>query len=141
MPQSRSRIAPSCPSRRTRASVATARSTSGSVSVTRSPRARGWSPLCERGGGREDAVRDGARVEGRVTELREDHVLRLELVRDALAERPLVAHLVQLDAVPRDLVGGRRAAARAGRAEFAPAARALVEPVERDVPWHEQMRA
>jgi hypothetical protein len=80
-------------------------------------------------------------IERGVTELREDGVLRLELVRDARAERRCVAHLVELDAVAGDLVRVRRADALPGRAELAPAALALVEPVEGDVPRHQEVGA
>ena len=47
--------------------------------------------------------------------------------------------LVELDAVPRDLVGVRGADALPGRAELAAAALAFVEAVECDVPRHEQV--
>ena len=62
-------------------------------------------------------------------------------MRDALAEATLVAHLVDLDPMTRHLVRVGRADALTGRAELLPAALALVETVDRDVPGHEEMRA
>ena len=60
-------------------------------------------------------------------------------MRDTRAKGPLVTDLVELDAVPRDLVGVRGADALPGRAELAAAALAFVEAVECDVPRHEQV--
>ena len=50
------------------------------------------------------------------------------------------AHLVDLDAMPRDLVRVRGSDPLARRAQLAAAALALVEAVERDVPGHEELR-
>ncbi len=61
-------------------------------------------------------------------------------MRDALAEPTLIAHLVDLDAVTRDLVGVGRADALARGAELLPATLALVEAVDRDMPRHQEMR-
>src|SRR4029079_15500974 len=74
-------------------------------------------PIAERSGRLQHAVGDGTGIEGRVAELREDHVLRLELVCDALAERALVTDLVQLDTVTGELVRVRPADALAGSAQ------------------------
>ena len=98
-------------------------------------------PFAEGRRGAQHLVRDGLGVERLVAEALEDRVLRLELVRHARAEPPLVADLVGLDAVPRDLVRVRGAHAHAGRAELLAAALALVQAVEGDVPRHEQVRA
>src|SRR5688572_29094904 len=92
-------------------------------------------------GRREDRVGDRARVERRVAEPLEHLVLRLELVRDARAEAALVADLVGLDTVSRDLVRVGRTDALARRAELLASAFALVETIEGDVPRHEQVRA
>src|SRR5439155_21676860 len=75
-------------------------------------------PFAEGRRGTQHLVRDGLGVERLVAEALEDRVLRLELVRHARAEPPLVADLVGLDAVPRDLVRVRGAHAHAGRAEL-----------------------
>ena len=98
-------------------------------------------PFAQRRGRREHRIRDGTRFERRVAKALQDGVLRLELARDALPESRLVADLVDLNAVPADLVRVRRAHAHAGRAQLAPAALALVETVECDVIRHQKMRA
>src|SRR5882672_1671941 len=85
--------------------------------------------------------RDGLRVERRVAVPPQDLLLSLELVRDPFAEATLVAHLVDLDPVTRHLVRVGWADALTGRAELLPAALALVESVDRDVPRHQEMRA
>ena len=59
----------------------------------------------------------------------------------ARAEPLLIAHLVDLDTVPRDLVGVGGSHALTGRAELLSTALALVQTVEQRVPWHEEVRA
>src|SRR5438309_317774 len=91
-------------------------------------------------GRRANLVRDNPRLERGVTVPLQDLLLPVELVRDALAETTLVAHLVDLDPVTRHLVRVGRPDALTGRAELLPAALALVQSVDRDVPWHQEMR-
>src|SRR5439155_528701 len=91
--------------------------------------------------GGENTVGHLRRIKRGVTEPLEYRVLRLELSLHARAEALHIAHFVCLDAVAADFVRVRGPHAHPSRAELPPAALALIQTVERDVPRHDEMRA
>src|SRR5207253_1275701 len=91
--------------------------------------------------GGENTVGHLRRIKRGLTEPLECRVLRPEPALHARAEALHIAHFVCLDAVTADFVRVRGPHAHPGRAELPPAALALIQTVERDVPRHDEMRA